>query len=137
MDVLRREDEFLNEQLPTQLTQTRKQLAEVNQKVARLLDTVEAGTAPEDVQERLDLRRSEKQALERTLSELERHESMRHPEPTEAWVLERFQELEAVLREGGPAAALALRGLVGGRIVVRQIKRPASVDTIFRPRSIS
>ncbi len=46
------------------------------------------------------------------------------PEPTEAWAAEQIQCLAATLSGGGPAAAHALRDLVGGKIFVKQFERP-------------
>jgi DNA invertase Pin-like site-specific DNA recombinase len=123
-DFLRRRLDELNQQLPSQLAQARKQLCELNHKIERLIDLIEDGAAPEGVQRRLDQRRAEKQVVERRVGELERDEWTRFPEPTEAWVVERFQALDKLLRGSGPAAALALRNLVGGQIVVHKVERP-------------
>jgi DNA-binding NarL/FixJ family response regulator len=43
-------------------------------------------------------------------------------EPTLAWVTERIQTLHEVLTSGTPAAAFALRDLVGGEIVVEELQ---------------
>jgi DNA invertase Pin-like site-specific DNA recombinase len=124
LDALRDEHQLLGQQRPTRLAEARQLRTDGEQKIARLIDMVEAGSAPPDVRQRIDRRRAELHTLERTIDALERAEATRRPEPTEAWVAEQFRTLETVLAAGGPAAALALRNLVGGRIVMRQIKQP-------------
>jgi len=124
LDALRAEHESLRDRLPGRLGEARKQLAAVTQRIARLVDAIEGGAASSDVGDRLALRRAEAGELERSVAELGRAEEGRPPEPTGEWVAARFGALESVLAAGGPAAALALRDLVGGRISVRRIERP-------------
>jgi hypothetical protein len=45
-------------------------------------------------------------------------------EPTIEWIADQLKQLAGVLSGGGPAAALALRDLVGGQIIVREIRQP-------------
>ena len=46
------------------------------------------------------------------------------PLPTETWVNDQLRHLGEVLASKNPAAAHALRNLVGGQIVVTKIRRP-------------
>jgi DNA invertase Pin-like site-specific DNA recombinase len=132
--VMRAEHRAVDEQLPGRLAEARKRLAEVRAKAGRLLDALEDGSAPPDVKGRLEQRLAEQHALEREVAGLERAESARPPEPTGAWVDERLRALEGVLGEGGPAAALAVRALVGGRIVVEEVGRPGRKRNFVRAR---
>ena len=132
--ALRAENRALSEVLPTRLAEARSRLAVVERKIERLLDHIENGTTSVDVEDRLGRRRAEKGQLERELEALERIDEGRLPEPTEAWVSEQFASLGAILAEGGPAAALALRNLVGGRIIVDQVERPGQKRHFMRAR---
>ena len=73
---------------------------------------------------RLADRRSERQPLLKDVERLRRAHETSMPEPTEEWAAEQLQCLSATLSGGGPAAAHALRDLVGGKIFVKQIERP-------------
>ena len=57
-----------------------------------------------------------------TFERLERADSNRKPLPTAAWIDDGLRHLGNVLSGGSPAAAHALRDLVGGRIVVTEIR---------------
>jgi DNA invertase Pin-like site-specific DNA recombinase len=132
--ALRAEHGALSERLPGRLAEARRERAEVRAKIERLVDALESGSAPPDVTDRLARRDAERRELEREVDRLARVESARPPEPTEAWVDERLRALEGVLTAGGPAAALALRDLVGGRVVVEEVKRPGRKRHFLRAR---
>ncbi len=53
---------------------------------------------------------------------MRRKEAQAPPEPTRAWLIEQLGQLHDVLSGKTPAAAIALRNLVGGRIVVEEIR---------------
>lgn len=113
-------------ELPSEIKDAETALAVVNQKIERLVDQIEAGVAAPEVSDRLNERRNEKRELEEKLDQLRDREDQRMPEPTAEWIDEQFLRLDKVLNSGGPAAALALRGLVGGVIHVREIEVPHS-----------
>jgi site-specific DNA recombinase len=84
---------------------------------------IERGIEVPEIVERLAERRTEK--LKRT-TEVERLRLTKQtcaPAPTPAWVDERLAHLGASLRENNPAAAKALADLVGGQIVVTEIRK--------------
>jgi site-specific DNA recombinase len=103
---------------PARLKDVRREIGEVDCKIANLVDKVEAGGADPAIPERLAKRRAERRTLGQEEEKLVRAEKRTVSAPTASWVSERFGRLEAVLNSGGPAAALALGDLVGGRIEV-------------------
>jgi DNA-binding transcriptional MerR regulator len=119
-------------QLPTDLQETERTLAAVEAKISRLVDQVENGTAAPEVAERLAQRRAAKKALQEQLNRARRAVEAVTPPPTGAWVEEQFQHLHTLLLGGGPAAALALRELVGGRIVVEEVQQPGRQRCFLR-----
>jgi len=108
-------------ELPSAIKDAEAALAAVNQKITRLVDQVEAGVAPPEVNDRLAKRRAEKRDLEDALARLRNRDDQRMPDPTPEWIDQQFEQLESVLVSGGPAAALALRALVGGVVWVREV----------------
>jgi transposase len=73
--------------------------------------------------QRLAHRRSEKRELTEKVERLQKVDQIRPPVPTETWVDEQLRNLGEVLSQGTPAATHALRNLVGGQIVVTEIRR--------------
>ncbi len=113
----------LQDSLPSDLRDTESALAEVTRKIGRLVDQVENEDHPDpDLAERLAERRGERQALEAKLDGLRRKAEHRPQEPTMEWVQEKLIQLDQVLSEPTPAAAFALRELVGGQIVVDEVR---------------
>ncbi len=111
-------------QLPGELATAQKALADVERRVSNLLDRIENGENMPELSGRLAERRAEKAELNAKLERLRRVDAHRKPEPTEAWVDEQLRHLGDILANGSPAAAHALRDLVGGRIVVTEIRQP-------------
>jgi hypothetical protein len=90
-----------------------------------LLDLVEGSDDSDpDLMTRLAERRAERKQLEDRLEALRRHADQMPQEPTEAWVTEQLLNLRQLLSSGVPAAAFALRDLVGGQITVEEVQRP-------------
>ena len=109
--------------LPTELAAAEKALADVERRVTNLLDRIENGDDMPELNARLSERRAEKQELTTRVERLCRADDGRRPEPTEAWVGEQLSHLGDTLSDTGPAAAYALRDLVGGQIVVTEVRR--------------
>ena len=112
--------------LPKERAAAEKALADVERRISNLLDRVENGDETPELASRLVKRRKERQELARRVERLRQADESRRPEPTEAWVAEQLSHLGEVLTETNPAAAHALRDLVGGQIVVSEIRRPGS-----------
>lgn len=110
--------------IPSELGAARRGLAEVEQKIARLIDCIEGGRGGPELDERLAQRRAEKRKVAERVERLERADQGRPPEPTESWVNEQLRNLDEVFTRGTPAAAHALRDLVGGQVVVTEIRQP-------------
>ena len=109
-------------QLPTELNAARTALADVDGKIRNLLDQAEGKTDVPELQQRIQERRQQKNGLEEQLALLEKARQNRAPEPTPQWVEKQFGHLAEVLKDGGPAAAHALRTLVGHRITVSEVR---------------
>jgi len=109
--------------LPSELTAAENALAEIQQKIAHLVDLVENGRGGPEVDERLTQRRSQKRKLTEKVERLKRANQGRPAAPTAAWVDEQLQKLGESLTQATPAAAHALRNLVGGQITVREIRQ--------------
>jgi DNA invertase Pin-like site-specific DNA recombinase len=109
---------------PGEIQEVDKALAEVDRKIARLVDSIEAGNDSQEVRARLGERRREREALSKNAEKLRTSAEQQPKEPTEEWVARQMTCLEETLQGGGPAAALALRNLVGGQITVQEIREP-------------
>jgi DNA-binding CsgD family transcriptional regulator len=110
--------------IPTELAAARRNLVDVEQKIANLVDRIENGRGGPELDERLAQRRAEKRELTERVKRLEAADQNRRPKPTEAWVEEQLRQLGDALSNGSPAAAHALRDLVGGQIVVTEVRQP-------------
>ncbi len=108
---------------PDERRDLEKQLAAVEAKVARLVDSIEDGTPGGDVGERLAVRRRERGELGRKLAALRRAGDAPDAPPTPEWIDRQLEDLHGVLTAGGPAAAVALRQLVGA-VTVAETARP-------------
>ena len=93
-------------------------------KITNIVDRIEDGRGGAELDERLAQRRAEKLELTKRVERLGKVDEGRRPEPTESWVDERLRNLGEVLSEDTPAANHALRDLVGGKIVVKEIRLP-------------
>jgi site-specific DNA recombinase len=111
------------EQMPAELTAAMRSLEEVDQRIARLVDRIENGMDDPDVKRRLDQRRTERRTLLNRVKTLGQDCSKHEIEPTETWLREQLQNLGENLQSDSPAAAYALRDLVGGQIVVTEIRK--------------
>jgi site-specific DNA recombinase len=109
--------------VPAELESTTRALADVDRKISRLLDRIENGVDDSGVKQRLEERREERRTLVKRLDQLERTNENLGPEPTKDWLREQLRELGECLNGDTPAAAIALRDLVGGKVVVTEIRR--------------
>jgi hypothetical protein len=116
----------LEAELPSAIKDADTALVAVKQKIENLLNQVESGHGGPEIDARLAERREEKRDLDQQLELLHQRDDQRMAEPTTEWIDQQFEQLGAVLVSGGPAAALALRALVGGEIWVREIELPHS-----------
>jgi hypothetical protein len=119
--------------LPDAVGQAKQQLAEAERRIERLLDSLEDGPEDEDVQKRLEKRRTERDAAKQKLQELDRCCPKSIGEPTLDWVRERVDALADTLRCECSGAS-ALRDLVGGRIVVEEVRQPGKKRHFLRGR---
>jgi len=125
-EVLRQQETAWQKQegeLPTELSATERAIADVDQKIARLVDRIESGDTDPEISRRLQERRLERRQLVRTRDQLASAIEQQHQPPTESWIRDRIENLHAVLQDSAPAAAYALRALVGGQIEVEEVRR--------------
>lgn len=120
--------------VPSELKAAEEALADVERKIIRLLNLIEQGSEDPDILQRLSNRRAERQSLLKDVERLKRANKSALPEPTDAWVADQLQNLSGVLSHAGPAAAHALRDLVGGKIFLKQVERPDSKRHFLRGR---
>jgi hypothetical protein len=128
--ALRAWEEF-ESTIPAELTAAEKLLAEVEQRIARLIDKVENGVDDPDIKARLAERRKERQQLERNIGGLRNAASNRPPQPTPQWIDEQLKNLHQVLASNTPAAAVALGNLIG-KVVVSEVMRPGRKRPFLR-----
>lgn len=116
---------------PNEKKEVEQALAAAKQKKQRLIDALEGGTIDADVQTRLAQRNQECLELQRRLDGLKRSEDVPTQSPTSEWVEEQLKKLHQVLTGESPAAALALRELIGS-IVVTEVERPGHKRKFLR-----
>lgn len=112
-----------DEGLPAERAAAEKRLAEVEQKISRLIDRVEIGGDEPEISRRIAGRRAEAQELRRLVRRLGSADAGRGPAPTVEWIDQELRRLGETLQSGEPAAAHALRALVDGRVVVEEIRK--------------
>jgi hypothetical protein len=117
--------------IPSELNAAEKQLAEVEQRIARLVDKVEDGLDDPDLKSRLAERRKEREQIARNLGKLKNAASNRPPQPTAEWIDDQLRNLHEVLASNTPAAAVALGNLIG-KVVVIEVMRPGRKRPFLR-----
>ncbi len=120
--------------VPNELKETQRALAEVNRKIERLLDLAESDNPPPQLNQRLARRLAERGQLERREADQRSALQSAPSEPTEEWVTAELRHLEDLLAAGGPAAAHALRTLVGGTIELEESREPGKQRFYLRGR---
>ena len=111
-------------QLPAELAAAEKALADVDRRIKHLLDKTESGRDVPELEERLAERRKDRRHWTAEVDRLKRKVEQRMPAPTDAWIDEQLRSLGETLASATPAAARALRELVGGEIVVTEVREP-------------
>ncbi len=134
LDATRRYWRQQEAQLPSELAAATKALADVERRIANLVNFVENGTEAPELAAQFRKRRAERKQLAARVERLRRTNDDRRPEPTEAWVNEQLDNLGKAFAEKTPAAAHALRDLVGGAIVVTEIRQPGRKRHYLRGR---
>jgi len=109
-------------EVPTELAAAERGLADVETKISRLVDRIEEVDGDPDIQRRLEDRRGERRELKKRVEQLKAANDLRRPAPTEEWLREQLSQLHTCLAEPTPAATYALRNLIGGSIVVTEIR---------------
>lgn len=111
------------QQLPTALKAAESELAAIESRIERLVDRIEAGADDPAIAERLKQRREERRVQRAKVDQLRKASEHRAPEPSRQWLQNELRQLGKDLATDTPAAADALRHLVGERIVVTEIRR--------------
>ena len=113
----------LESNIPGALTSARSNLAELEEKIRIINDVLETGADSVSLLKRLKKREAERDEANRLLKQLEQTDAGRGPAPDEVWILKKLQTLENTLSGACPAAAFALRALVGGEIRITEIRQ--------------
>ena len=109
--------------LPSELKSAESQLARIDSKITRLVDCIEDGDKSPEISQRLSERRQERRAIVQNVEKLHRKNQDQWPAPTQEWIEEQLGQLGSILRSKTPAANESLKKLVGGRIVVQEIRQ--------------
>ena len=120
--------------IPAELQALDQQIADIDRRISKLVDRIEEGDESPEISKRLAQRREERNQLARRRKKTERDSVSVIPEPTEEWLREKMARLGETLTGATPAAAAALRQLVGGRIVVEEIRIEGRKRHSFRGR---
>lgn len=118
--------------VPATIREKERELYQVTQKIERLVDLVEQGDAPEDLQRRLKSRKAEQKEIQHELKQLRLEQNHDLGTPSKAWLRERLKQLSDVLQESSPAANKALSALVGGEIILEENEIPLRRRNYFR-----
>ncbi len=117
--------------VPAELSAAQKQLAAVEQRIARMVDKIEDGLDDPDVDTRLYDRRKEKEQIAHNIAKLRNATTSQPPQPTPEWIDEQLVNLHEVLSSENPAAAIALGNLIGD-VVVSEVLRPGRKRPFLR-----
>ena len=115
--------EKLQRELPDERRGLEDALADVNKRIGMLVANSEKQIIPE-LESRMEVLRSERERLQLALKTLLAKGQQQVGPPTREWIEKQLGRLHEVLQDRGPAAAHALRALVGGKIVVSEVRRP-------------
>ena len=115
--------EKLQRELPDERRGLEDALADVNKRIGMLVANSEKQIIPE-LESRMEVLRSERERLQLALNTLLAKGQQQEGPPTREWIEKQLGRLHEVLQDRGPAAAHALRALVGDKIVVSEIRRP-------------
>ncbi|QDU52728.1 recombinase family protein [Gimesia panareensis] len=132
-DLLKLHREYEN-RVPATIREKERELHKVIQKIERLVDLVEQGDAPEDLQRRLKSREQERTEIQYELKQLRLERSNELGNPSEEWLRDRLKQLFDVLKESSPAANRALSALVGGEITLEEDEIPLRKRDYFRDK---
>ncbi|MEX2309734.1 MAG: recombinase family protein [Pirellulales bacterium] len=125
--------EKLQRELPSERQRLEEALADVNQRIGMLVANSEKQVIPE-LEARMKVLRDERLRLQSELKILLAKGELGEGPPKREWIVRRLEKLHEVLKAGGPAAAHALRALVGGKILVTEIRRPGKKRHYLRGR---
>jgi TolA-binding protein len=116
---------------PDEQQHDEKAVTGLNQKIRHLVDEIEDGTGDEDIRERLSQRRRELNEVERRIKERAQQKSSPLERPDRVWLEKQIQDLHSVVSGDLPAAAIALRNLIGP-VIVSEITVPGKKRKILQ-----
>lgn len=122
--------------VPDTIAAKKRELAEIDQRISRLLDMVESGNHDATgLGDRLTQRQQERTAVERELRTLERNARPSTEEPTAQWVREKLDSLWEAFRKPCSSANEALQSLIaGGCISMEEVEIPGRKRKHLRAR---
>ena len=110
--------------VPDSLAKLEKTRADLDRMINHLLDQIEQGSPPADINSRLIQRRAQQNEIVREIERLKIEASNSPSTPTLDWLRKQLGELDAVLRNSGSAANSALRSLIPEGIVLEECPVP-------------
>lgn len=122
------------QRIPAELAALDNRISDIDRKIEKLLDRIEAGDESPEIANRLADRREERRSMLQDRTSLQRENAGEIPEPTEDWVNARLSELGTVLHASAPASAEALQRLIGGKLLVEEIRREGRQRHFLRGR---
>jgi len=124
-------------QLPNALKSAETAINEAERRIRRLVDALEDDESDSgEIRARLQERRAELETLKSRRDRLSASVGAVPAEPTAEWLLSKLQNLTKILHSATPAAAFSLRDLVGGQVVVTEVKRPGKQRHFLRGRFV-
>jgi DNA invertase Pin-like site-specific DNA recombinase len=133
LDNTRRSFERQSRELPTQRRAIESALADVNERIAMLIANSEKQLIPE-LEARMAELRAQREGLQVDLKKVVAEDGQPGGPPTKEWIEEQLGDLRSRLTGQGAAAAHALRALVGGKIIVTEVRRPGKKRHYLRCR---
>lgn len=129
---LARANAAFHERIPTEEADLRRRLSDVELRRENLLRLAESGDPDPDLKARLAERRREARDLCDRLQRIESRQRVTYSTPNRDTLVVDLQNLAERLRRSGAAAGEVLRRLLGGRIVVEEMKSTGSRHGFLR-----
>ncbi|WP_165441967.1 recombinase family protein [Rubinisphaera italica] len=131
MELLAFHDDF-QKRVPDAILAKQRELNDLDGRIDRLLDQVELGHAPSDLNRRLEQRRTERQDVAKELDDLKSEANSHRSLPSRDWLREQLASLSESLNSEAPVANSALKKLMPSGISMELNGEPRRRSTFFR-----
>jgi site-specific DNA recombinase len=133
-EIASRNWELSQQNAPSQRRTLEDALADVERRIARLVDKCERMDAVPEFATRIGELRTERDDFKQKLKQIDVAECRSRKAPTIESVDEELANLRSLLSNQGPAAAIALRNLVGGNVLMSEVRLPNRKRHFLRGR---